>query len=216
MSADGEVTALALDGRGEDLFVGTSRGELLRYDLRDRSSPRAGGDGRRRGGAEVTALGFLIGDRTLVVGDAQGRVSTWQVVPAGRRRRAAVSSASTSSPPTARRSAAFAASARDKGFVTADARGGLHVELRHLGPDTAPARASRRLALRAVAFAPKADGWLTVAADGRLAHWRLDNPHPEVTLAHAVRARSGTRGIPSPSTSGSRPAAPTTSRPSSA
>ena len=29
----------------------------------------------------MTALGFLIGDRTLVVGDGSGGVSTWQVIP---------------------------------------------------------------------------------------------------------------------------------------
>ena len=31
---EGEITALRLDGRGEDLFLATSRGQLLRYDLR--------------------------------------------------------------------------------------------------------------------------------------------------------------------------------------
>src|SRR5881296_1247442 len=36
-----EVTALALDGRGEDLFVGTAIGQVVRYDLRDRDKPRA-------------------------------------------------------------------------------------------------------------------------------------------------------------------------------
>ena len=75
------------------------------------------------GSAPVTVLGFLLGDRTLVVGDQSGGVSTWQVVPppgGGERRltrvhrfephRAAVVSVS--------------ASARDKGFVTGDASGG--------------------------------------------------------------------------------------------
>src|SRR5206468_1725366 len=32
---DGEITALRLDGRGEDLFIGTSRGRVIRYDVRD-------------------------------------------------------------------------------------------------------------------------------------------------------------------------------------
>ena len=87
---EGEITAMRLDGRGDDLFLGTSRGQILQYDLRDRDSPRlkqavaAGTDS-----APITALGFLIGDRTLVVGDQAGAVSTWQVVPAGRGRRGA-------------------------------------------------------------------------------------------------------------------------------
>jgi hypothetical protein len=36
---DGEITALKLDGRGEELFVGTSRGQLLWYDVRDAKNP---------------------------------------------------------------------------------------------------------------------------------------------------------------------------------
>jgi phosphate transport system permease protein len=33
-----------------------------------------------------------------------------------------------------------------------------------------------------LAFAPKADGVIAVDPGGRLTHWRVDNPHPEVTL----------------------------------
>ena len=37
--ADGDVTALVLDDRGEDLFVGTSRGQVVQYDLREGGAP---------------------------------------------------------------------------------------------------------------------------------------------------------------------------------
>jgi ABC-type uncharacterized transport system permease subunit len=37
---DGDVSALRLDGRGEDLFLGTSRGQIVWYTKRDRASPR--------------------------------------------------------------------------------------------------------------------------------------------------------------------------------
>ena len=39
LEIDGEVTKLALDGRAQDLFIGTSRGQVLRYDLRDSANP---------------------------------------------------------------------------------------------------------------------------------------------------------------------------------
>ncbi|PYM74735.1 MAG: ABC transporter permease, partial [Candidatus Rokuibacteriota bacterium] len=77
---DGEITALRLDGRGEDLFIGTSRGQLVWYDMRNVQEPRRAG-AADAGEAPITALGLLIGDRTLVVGDGQGGVSTWQLVP---------------------------------------------------------------------------------------------------------------------------------------
>ena len=79
----GVVTALALDGRGDDLFVGTSAGQVLHFDMRDKGSPKEmeAVQATAGPGVPVTALGFLIGDRTLVVGDRAGAVSTWQVVP---------------------------------------------------------------------------------------------------------------------------------------
>ena len=79
----GAVTALALDGRGDDLFVGTSAGQVLHFDMRDKGNPKEmqGVQATSGPGVPVTALGFLIGDRTLVVGDRAGAVSTWQVVP---------------------------------------------------------------------------------------------------------------------------------------
>ena len=40
IAVDGDITALQLDRRGEDLFVGTSRGQLVRYDLRDKESAK--------------------------------------------------------------------------------------------------------------------------------------------------------------------------------
>ncbi|MGH9797719.1 MAG: ABC transporter permease subunit, partial [Candidatus Polarisedimenticolia bacterium] len=72
----GAARILAIDGRGDDLFVGTSLGQVARYDLRNREAPRLAEvvDAARRPGAAITTLGFLIGDRTLVACDAAGGV----------------------------------------------------------------------------------------------------------------------------------------------
>src|SRR5262245_4795407 len=67
---EGEITALRLDGRSDDLFLGTSRGQVVRYDLRERTNPALAETvevSAARG--PVRVLGFLIGDRTLVTGD---------------------------------------------------------------------------------------------------------------------------------------------------
>ena len=65
-------------------------------------------------------------------------------------------------------------------YGSSDAAGALAVHyattgktLLSLSAGTAP--------IGAVAFAPKADGVLAAAADGRLHHFELKNPHPEVT-----------------------------------
>jgi phosphate transport system permease protein len=178
----GEVTALALDGRGEDLFVGTSTGQVLHYDMRDRQSPRVteGATVSTRPGAAVTTLGFLIGDRTLVVGDSAGGVTTWQIIPppgGGERRLTRVYQFEGHPGPVV----ALGFSERDKGFATADASGVIRVHYGTSGQTLLSMKAEGG-DLRSVVFAPKADGVLAVNGKGIIAQWQLDNPHPEVTL----------------------------------
>jgi len=175
---DGEITALRLDARGDDLVLGTSGGLLVRYDLRDRGNPRPA-DIAKAGRAPVTALTFLLGDRTLVAGDGRGGVSSWQIVPPPTGGAAILTRinrfASHGAPVIA-----ISSSRRDKGFVTADAAGGVSL---HYGTS------GRTLLsfgdghpLRAVVLAPKGDGVVAVNDRGDVTDWRLDNPHPEVTL----------------------------------
>ena len=181
VATDGEITALALDGRGEDLFVGTSRGRLLQYDLRDHGSPKPGDAvDVSATAAPLTALGFLLGDRTLVVGDGAGAVTTWQMVPppgGGERRLARIHEFEGHAGPVV----AVAPSRRDKGFVTADAGGTVRLHYGTSGRTLLSLTAGSAAPLRSVVFAPKADGVLAVDATGAITHWRLDNPHPEVT-----------------------------------
>jgi phosphate transport system permease protein len=177
-AVDGEVTALQIDGRGDDLFVGTSTGQIVRYDLRDRDNPRVA-DTVTLGTAPVTALAFLIGDRTLVVGDAAGAVSSWQLVApptGGAARLTRVNDFERHGAPIA----AISASRRDKGFVTADESG--RMKLRYGTSGQTLLTFGEGAGLRAVTFAPKADGVIAVDAGGGLVHWRLHNPHPEITL----------------------------------
>jgi len=182
VEVDGEITALRLDGRGEDLFIGTSRGQVVRYDLRERETPkRAEAVDVAGPGVPVTALGFLIGDRTLVIGDRAGGVSSWQVIPAptgGSRRLTKVHQFQ------GHRGAVVAvtASPHDKGFATADASGRIRLHYGTTGRTLLSMAAASGAPLRTVVFAPKSDALLAADAAGALTQWRLHNPHPEVTL----------------------------------
>ena len=175
---DGEITALRLDARGDDLVIGTSAGQLIRYDTRDRGTPRLA-DTVSIGRAPVTALTFLLGDRTLVIGDAMGAVSSWQVVPpptGGAAALARINDFDSHGAPVI----AISPSGRDKGFVTADAAGGVKLHYGTSGQTLLTFGDGRPL--RAVVFAPKADGIVAVDERGEVVDWRVDNPHPEVTL----------------------------------
>jgi phosphate transport system permease protein len=178
---EGVITGLALDGRGEDLFVGASSGQLIRVDLREPSDPKIAGTvaATIRPGVGVSVMGFLIGDRTIVVGDASGGVSSWQLLQAdgGERRLTKIYDFTPHAGPVV----AFAPSNRDKGFVTADASGITLLRYGTTGETLLTLKAEGE-GCTGVAFAPKADGVFAIDVTGRLSHWALDNPHPESTL----------------------------------
>jgi len=178
----GEITALKLDSRGEDLMIGTSQGQVLRYDMKAPASPRLAEvvAATSKPGAPVTVLGFLIGDRTLVVGDQAGGVSTWQLVPppgGGEKRLTRTHEFTAHVAPVV----AMTASKRDKGFATADASGGVHVSYGTSG-QTLLSFEAERPGLEALVFAPKTDALLAEDGQGVIALWQVDNPHPEITL----------------------------------
>jgi phosphate transport system permease protein len=178
---EGEITALALDGRGEDLFVGTSSGLVTRVDLRDPGEPKVARavPATSRSGTGVTALGFLLGDRTLVVGDGAGGVSTWQLVQ--RDGGEPLFTRINEFAGHAHAVVAMEPSPRDKGFFTADAAGTVHLHYGTSGKTLLTIQAGTE-GLRAVTFAPKADGLIIADGAGGLSHWALHNPHPEITV----------------------------------
>jgi phosphate transport system permease protein len=177
---EGETTAVAIDGRGEDIFAGTSSGQVIRVDLRKPTAPRIAGivPTTGRPGVAVTTMGFLIGDRTLVVGDALGGLSSWQLLRDDRGELhlqkiyefkphdAAV--------------VAFSPSRREKGFISVDASGHVHLNYGTTGETLLTVKAAGD-DIKAVTFAPKADGFIVVDAAGHLSQWVLSNPHPEIT-----------------------------------
>ena len=174
----GEVTALHLDARGDDLFVGTSTGQIVRYDLRDRDTPRVA-ETVTPGTAPITIVSSLLGDRTFVVADDAGAVSSWQVIPpptGGAARLTRINVFEAHAAPVV----AVSASRRDKGFVTADTAG--HVKLHYGTSGQTLMTFGAGAGLRGVVFAPKANGVVAVDERGALVDWRIDNPHPEITL----------------------------------
>ncbi|RMH35761.1 MAG: ABC transporter permease subunit [Nitrospirae bacterium] len=176
------ITSLCLDSMGESLVLGTDNGILQHWDIRDAAQPALGGTYATGQGSSVTALRYLIGDRTLVVGTADGNVTTWMLMrdhsrPGGVR----LEPVRTFMPHQAAVTH-IVASDRDKGFITGDEAGGVllhhstsHQTLLQLPPTGHPTAA--------LDFAPKADGILQVDRTGTLRSFALHNPHPEITFA---------------------------------
>ncbi len=179
----GTPTAIVVSTDGRRAYVGTSNGYVYYWDLSDPAAPRLvdGIEVTAERAIGVTMLGSLIGDRSLVIGDSAGNVSVWFPVrdaarPSGWRFQKVHVLAPHDGPVTA-----FAASPRDKTFLTAAATG--QTRLHHSTTAATQLELPRAAAaVRALAFAPKADGGLSVDVNGRVTNWASVNPHPEVSL----------------------------------
>jgi len=177
----GVPAAIALDGDLRNLYVGAGSGKLYHWTLTADAPPTFVTTVKavEAGEAAVTSLQFLIGDRTLLIGDSSGDVGAWFLVrdassPAGWRltrihRMARHDHAIT----------ALVPSARGKGFVSADAAGIL--KLQHTTSERllATFAADSGHAVAGLRLAPKANGALSLDTAGNFTHWLVHNPHPE-------------------------------------
>lgn len=178
-----DATSLAIDRFQESLLVGAASGDILHWQVEEPDTPTlvetfSPGAGQK---AAISALGWVLGDRSLVIGDALGRVSVWFQVRDPENPRKVLYKQSHTFRSHKAAVVATAPSPRDKGFMTTDSLG--TVLLHHsTSEQTLLELATAGRSLPSIAFAPKADGALTVDSQGQLFRWDLFNPHPEITL----------------------------------
>ncbi|MBM4054678.1 MAG: ABC transporter permease subunit [Planctomycetes bacterium] len=173
------ITALAMDLFMENLYVGTDSGEIINIGIREKDEPVVLERVKVSDDA-VTALRFLLGDISLVVGDSGGSVAAWMKVrdastSAGWSLKKIHTFQSHDAPVVA-----IAWSMRDKGFVTAASNGSIH--LSHATSEQTLLKVKAHSAAIALVFSQKADGILAADSTGTLSLWNISNPHPETTL----------------------------------
>ncbi len=175
------ITQMVLDGFGQRLIAGTNQGELLVWLLREGAATEVGRVAVSQAGDAVTALAYLLGDRTLVVGTKSGRVMTW--VPEERmgnhlkRPMRKVASFRTHHGQVQ----GLSVSQRDKGFISSDSQGEVFLHYATTGKTLLNFNPSPT-ETRALRFSPKADGLAWLGSDGSLKTYSIHNPHPEVTF----------------------------------
>lgn len=175
----GKVSAATLTTDGTKLYAGTDQGEILRWDLTDIDEPvleeviKAFSDRRK-----ITALNMVFGDVSLIVGDSTGGVSTWFPVrdPDVGWRLTRIhdltghDQAITAVTPTP----------HDKSVVSFSAEG---IQLSHMTSErylvgiTEPDEKIVDYAL-----STRGDGAITLSDHGTLTSWKLNVPHPEISL----------------------------------
>lgn len=178
-----DVTALALDRFRTNLLVGTATGKVHHWQVEEPDTPTLVdtftiGQTQQLG---VSALGWLLGDHAIVVGDTSGGVNVWfQVRNPANPQEAPYHQIHTlrshHAPITA-----IAPSPRDKGFVTADATGTVLVH-HSTSEQTLLEMQTAGKATSLLTFAPKANGIAVLDTQGTLFRWDVHNPHPEISF----------------------------------
>jgi len=151
---------------GSMLYVGTKEGQLIVLGSDNELPPSDFGE-------PITALGFVLGHNSLLVGGANGKLAAYQVI---HRDGAAKLQCFHTFKPLDGVATGFMASLRDKRFLAWSDKG---FSVNHL--TTEKRLASCEADIRgAAALSPRGD-FILASGDGSARKWQLDAFHPEVS-----------------------------------
>ncbi|MEM7008694.1 MAG: ABC transporter permease subunit [Thermodesulfobacteriota bacterium] len=177
------VTTIELDRSIENLFVGTDNGKIFHWDVSDRQSPEflRAIDATSGSKVAITALAFLLGDRSLLVGDEEGNVSVWFEVRDSSSPSGEVLTRIHQLDPLELPITNITASARDRGFLASDSGGNINLYHSTSGQMLQELKTDGSSVQR-LSFAPKSNGVLAIDDQGKMYNWDVDNPHPETNF----------------------------------
>lgn len=178
-------------GRTGTAMAGSADGRLYHWELDEAALLT---DVVSAGSSPITAIGYVVGNRTIIAGTANGEVSAWFRAPVGADESLVLVRTADFEPQGARVTA-VAASTRDRSFATAGSDGS--VTLRHqTSARTLLTIAASRPVTR-LAIAPRNDG-LVVGRDGTAVDTlAVASPHPEVSW-HTLFGKVWYEGYPQP------------------
>ena len=186
--------AVLLGKNARHVYLVYPNGHLTRYDTSDPNKAVIAEetDLTPDDGAALTSAAMLLGNVTIIAGDAEGGVTGWFAAPFGegasRRERATTTDGlhmvrAHVLPAQAGAITAITASHRDRQFITGDATG--QIVLRHMTSEATQARLEPfdGQPIRLLALAPKNNALGAISEDGQFAFFDVDNPHPDGSVA---------------------------------
>ncbi len=177
----GGITSLISGSDGETLLVGTGSGQLIRVFLGRPQNEEVVVETlgtTAREGIGVSKLAFLLGGQTLIVGDQEGGVNSYQLIrEKGGSRRLMPMYAFESHE---KEVSIIQASSRNKGFITGDSTGTIRYHYGTSGSTQFNVPLKDRKSVLAAFISPKNDGLILFDSSGSLFNWKMDHPHPEV------------------------------------
>jgi phosphate transport system permease protein len=184
-ASSGRVERVLVAEGGTVVYAVSAEGVATVLDARDSRSPRVIATARLVAPeTRVTAMAPLLGRSTVIVGAADGSVSTWfRYAPQGGDSSALA--CSRRYPGDGAPVVSLAASRRQRVFIAAETNGRVRVLQATSGEEVVDLTLAGG-SIAAVAFAPKNDAML-VLAGARLHEYAIDLKHPEATFSSLFR-----------------------------
>lgn len=180
----GNLVALAIDVRGDVLVAGTDRGELIALSVK--SAEQVEMSEVLSLDRPITALQYALGGRTIIVGQADGQISTWQILRsnAGQSQQGLAFQKLNQFESQASSIKLLVPSLRNKVFLSLTADNQITVHYATTGKTLAvtTAELAQNQSIAALNLSPKGDVMLAATTNGQLLTFKLDNPHPEISL----------------------------------
>lgn len=163
-----------------NLYLASHTGLLSYFDISDKTHPIIKQQiNVLDAGVQITAMDFLNGDLSVLVGDSQGIISQWSMIRDEKNQSAMQKLRAFKASESA--IIAINPEARRKGFIAANNKGQVGVYYttseRELVKETIANSTPVALAL-----APRANGLLMHAADQQVYVWAIENEHPEISF----------------------------------
>jgi phosphate transport system permease protein len=172
------ITHLLLDKQQRLVYLADNEGYISRIDIRDITAPQI--QERIRvveSGRKITAIEFLTGNISLLIGDSQGEVTQW--FPARVNNQDRVLTQIRAFNEQQSEIIAIAPEERRKGFLAADSEGkvGFYNATAHRTLMVKPVIDG----LNHIAISPRADHFVAENQEKKVQVWAVENEHPEVS-----------------------------------
>ncbi|PKL89518.1 MAG: ABC transporter permease [Ignavibacteriae bacterium HGW-Ignavibacteriae-2] len=173
-----KTSNFTISTQGDHLIAGTEGGELFWFDLSDIEDVQLKSNWRSSKNT-ITSLAFLIGDNSLVVGDAKGFLQLWFPVRSSnnefrfkkihdfRKHKNEITD--------------IIVSPRNRTFLSIDSAGELHLNYSTTS-NTEIEFKPFEYAIKTAAFSPKSDALILLDSKNRVGQFIVDNEHPEVSF----------------------------------
>ena len=175
-----EIVDLKLDIEQRELYVADAIGNVYFYDVNNKAEPRLVQKVKAvEGDAHITALEFLAGGISILIGDSSGQIAQWfpvrdednnytlQKIRSFNKQKSPIT--------------AIAPEFSRKGFVAIDESGemGIYHTTAHR---TVLLKQIDDHSLNAITLSPRANAALVENDKGELQFWHVDNEHPEISF----------------------------------